>query len=78
MPGHVGPIETLTDGNRSFRTVPEGTRQNLTDASKRRLRLCTRNAPRRHVDRLVEAMKAVAHKERAERAFLGSTGKHSK
>lgn len=48
--------------------VPAGTRHNLINTGKRRLRLYTLYAPPAHPDRLVEPTKAVADKHKAARA----------
>jgi mannose-6-phosphate isomerase-like protein (cupin superfamily) len=48
--------------------VPAGTRHNLVNTGKRRLRLYTLYAPPEHADRLVEKTRAVAERHKAARA----------
>ncbi len=77
MLGHVGPIEALTEGNRTLRPVAEGMRRNLINTGKRRLRPFTIWSSPEHGDRLVEATKAMADKHEAERVSATSPGKDS-
>jgi len=55
-----------------------GMRPNLINTGKRRLRLFALYAPPRHAGRLVEATKALADKQIADLASVGSHGKDCK